>query len=382
MSSSRPRSRRFPLVLARLVLAAAAASAGACGSSSTSVVAPTTQKCQISVTGFTAAFGAGGGSGSATIDAARECSWSAAVQAGWIALTPPTEGTGAGKVTFTVGANTAPRARSGALTVNGQQLTVSQEAAPCRFSVAPTSVQLEAVGGTASVAVTATDASCGWTAASQAPWIAVSGGSAGSGSGGVSLSVAPNTGAARSGVVTVAGQAVSITQAATPAPTPPGACQVAVTPSTLTFAASGGEDSLQVSTATECAWQATTTAAWLTLAPTAGARSGTLTVTAAANTDTASRSASIIVGGSSAAVTQAGAAVPSTVQLTGSVDHRRGGCPVISFTVQDTSVVTTADTVFSGETCDKLKNGDSVIVDGLQTAGQPVVATRVTSTGG
>jgi hypothetical protein len=136
---SRPILPLFGVRLPFMTLAAALLAA-ACGSSSTSVVAPTTQKCQITVNGFTGAFGPSGGSGSATIDAARECSWSASTQAQWISLGSPAQGTGAGTLSFSVLANPAPRARSGALNVNGQQLTVSQEPAPCRFSVSPSNV--------------------------------------------------------------------------------------------------------------------------------------------------------------------------------------------------------------------------------------------------
>jgi hypothetical protein len=278
---------RLPCLVAFL---AAAALASACGSASTSVVAPTTEKCQISVTGFTGAFGAAGGNGSATIDAARECGWAAAVQTGWISLSPPTSGTGVGKVTFSVAANGSPRARSGTLRVNDQPLTVSQEAAPCRFTVTPVSFDLGATGGGGTVTVGASDDTCGWNAASQADWVVVSGPAARSGNGTVAFAVGANPGAAHSTTLSIAGQAVS--------------------------------------------------------------------------------------------VAQAGAVVNPPVRLSGTVARRRGGCPTISFTVQNTSVVTTADTVFAGGTCDSLKNGDRVIVEGAQAAGQPVVATRVTTTGG
>jgi hypothetical protein len=296
-----PRLRRPCLALAAALLASA------CGSSSsTNLMAPTAQKCQISVNGFTGTFGSAGGSGSAAIDAARECSWSAASQAPWISLTPPAEGSGAGTLSFTVSSNSAPRPRTGALTVNGQPLAVSQEAAPCRFGVSPPGVRVPAGGGPALVTVSASDAACAWMASSQSAWIAITGGGGGSGNGAAAFAALPNAGAERSGAVLVAGQVVSVTQdAAAPAagPLPPSPSPTPPSPT-----------------------------------PTPA---------------------------------------PVPVQLAGEVSARKGDCPVLTFSVQGVAVVTTADTVFANEPCNKLKNGVRVTVEGTQQSGQPVVATLV-----
>ncbi len=302
----------FGVRLSLLALAAALLAA-ACGSSSTSLVAPTVQKCQISVNGFTGAFGPSGGSGSATIDAARECSWSAATQASWISLASPAQGTGTGTLSFTVLANPAPRARSGALNVNSQQLTISQEPAPCRFSVSPSTLNAPAAGGTAALSVSATDASCAWTASSQSPWISIASPTNVSGSATVSLGFAPNAGTARNGTVVAAGQSIAVEQeAATPSPVPG-------PPSPVPGPPSPNPSPTPTPTPT------------------------------------------------------------TTIQLVGDVSARKGGCPVLSFFVQGIAVVTTADTVFINTPCNKIKNGLRVTVDGVQQAGQPVVATRVTS---
>lgn len=96
----------------------------------------------------------------------------------------------------------------------------------CAFSVAPTSISEGSGGGTASVSVTA-GAGCAWTASSNASWIGISSGASGNGSGYASFNVAANTGSARSGSVTVAGQSVSISQAAVAAS--PVCCKVCTT---------------------------------------------------------------------------------------------------------------------------------------------------------
>ena len=54
---------------------------------------------------------------------------------------------------------------------------------------------------------------CAWTAASNADWITVTGGARGTGNGTASFTAAANTGAPRSGTLTVAGQTFTINQA-------------------------------------------------------------------------------------------------------------------------------------------------------------------------
>jgi hypothetical protein len=66
---------------------------------------------------------------------------------------------------------------------------------------------------------------CAWTATAIDSWISVVGGQTGSASGNVALSIAANTGKARTGSVSIAGQRFTVSQTATgptdPAPSPP-----------------------------------------------------------------------------------------------------------------------------------------------------------------
>jgi hypothetical protein len=102
--------------------------------------------------------------------------------------------------------------------------TTSTTTAPtCTVTVgAITASAFSATGGTGSVPVTA-PTGCAWTATSSATFIAISSGATGNGNGSVAFTVASNTGAARSGTLTVAGATnFTITQSAAPAPAPPG----------------------------------------------------------------------------------------------------------------------------------------------------------------
>jgi hypothetical protein len=54
---------------------------------------------------------------------------------------------------------------------------------------------------------------CQWTAAASVPWILLSGGTKGTGTGTVTYTVGVNTGGLRTGTITIAGRTVYINQA-------------------------------------------------------------------------------------------------------------------------------------------------------------------------
>jgi hypothetical protein len=85
--------------------------------------------------------------------------------------------------------------------------------AACSFAIAPTSQEFSVSGGSNSIAVTASD-SCAWTAVSNDDWITITSGNSGTGSGTVNYSVAANTGPARVGTMTIAGQTFTVSQSA------------------------------------------------------------------------------------------------------------------------------------------------------------------------
>jgi hypothetical protein len=83
----------------------------------------------------------------------------------------------------------------------------------CTFTVSPPSASYGPGGGSSAVTVTASASTCAWTASSNATWATLTGTAGGTGTGSVNYSVGPNTGLARSAQLTVAGRAVSISQA-------------------------------------------------------------------------------------------------------------------------------------------------------------------------
>jgi hypothetical protein len=86
----------------------------------------------------------------------------------------------------------------------------------CTYTLSTTTLSIAATGATATVGVTA-NSGCAWTASSGASFVVITSGSTGNGTGTVGLTIAANTGDARTATVTVAGQAVTISQAASDA---------------------------------------------------------------------------------------------------------------------------------------------------------------------
>ena len=143
-----------------------------------------------------------------TIEVAGNVAWTATTNASWLAVTSGASGGGNGTVMFSVATNSGPTARTGGVVVAGggfsRTCTVVQAGNAATLEISPASTNLSgaAKGGlTLEVA-----ASVAWTAVSNAAWLAVTGGSSGSGNGTVTFSVAANGGpAARTGGVVVAG---------------------------------------------------------------------------------------------------------------------------------------------------------------------------------
>jgi hypothetical protein len=83
----------------------------------------------------------------------------------------------------------------------------------CTFTVNPLAVQAPATGAGGEIINVDTEDNCAWSATSNAPWINITSGASGNGHGLVRFNVAGNTGAARDGMLTVAGRTVTVSQA-------------------------------------------------------------------------------------------------------------------------------------------------------------------------
>jgi len=282
--------------------------------------------CSFTVSPLNPSATAAGGAASLGVTAGTGCAWTATSSATWITISSGGSGSGNGTVNYTVAANTATTSRTGTLTVAGQTVTVTQAAA-CSFTVSPLNPSATAAGGAASIGVTA-GSTCNWTATSSATWITISSGGSGTGNGTVNYTVAANTATtSRTGTLTVAGQTVTVTQAA--------ACSFTVSPLNPSATAAGGAASIGVTAGSTCNWTATSSATWITISSGgSGTGNGTVNYTVAANTATTSRTGTLTVAGQTVTVTQAGAPCTFGVSPTTATPGGNGGALTVTVTAQ------------------------------------------------
>jgi len=295
-----------------------AASPAACSKTSTQVTAPSSVKCQVTAASSPATFGSAGGSGSLTVTAERDCTWSASADAPWIAFSGSTTGQGTAVLPYKVAANGAPAPRQGTIAVGDTQVQVAQDPAPCRFALSANAAHAGADATTVSVTVD-TVAGCSWNATSHVVWLTPKPAN-GSGPATIQIAVAANGGSSRAGDVAIGDQSLTVNQDAAPAPPPPPppAPSPAPTPSPSP----------------------------------------------------------------SPSPAPAPSPAPSpTVTLGGKISALAGSCPTISFEIQNTTVVAGPQTDFRKGNCKHIGNGDVLSVQG-HAAGNGTILADVIVIGG
>ena len=313
--------------------------AAACGGTEVSQSAsPTPVKCGTSLNGVPESFAAAGARLNATVSTTRECAWEAAADVAWLQVSPRS-GQGEAPLTLTVAENTVAAARSGAIVVNDTRVAVTQQAAPCRFSLSRSSAQVPSQGGSVTVSVSAS-AGCGWTASTAAGWMrGVRTG--GNGSGEAEFAVEPNTGSARSSTITVAGLSVTVNQASgassAPAPAPPSPAPPAPPPVSPPVPSPAPPPDPGP-----------------TPDPTPGPPPEPTPVPTPPPDPPA-----------------------SSVTVEGRVSRLEGSCPSLSFVVNGDAIVTDPETRFTKGNCRRVENGLEVLVEGERMSSGTVRAASV-----
>ena len=278
---------------------------------STGVTPTSTQKCQFRVSSSSSSYSDGGGTGTLTIDTTRDCSWSVSSSADWISVATPS-GQGGASVSYTVSASTVPQVRVGNLAVEGQSVQLSQQAAPCRFSLSSTSSSIGSGGGTLAVTIQ-TLTGCAWSTSSDSGWLVITNPN-GNSAAVVGVRVAVNQGPQRVGHAVIGGQAYTVTQDAgsSSAPAPSPAPGPSPTP-----------------------------------APTPDPSPAPAPIPSPSPIPTPSSTP-----------------VPTTTTISGTVRSLSGDCPNLTLTVNGTTVVISQSTQFTGGNCKKLKSGDDISATG------------------
>jgi len=344
--SSPRRTSEFPAPCSRYrsvllsLLALVTVTIAGCDSKTTSEVttAPTPAKCQLTVAGPPNVV-ADGGTGTISVTAQPECAWTVSTQASWLSQFSPASGQGNGTVAFRAEPNPAPSTREAEIVVNDSQLRVMQEAAPCRFSLAPETQSVAASASNVSVSISVLNG-CAWTARSNAEWLTITSRADGNGSGTLTFRVAANSGGPRTGTLTIGDRTHTVSQqqagenpptpapapappAPAPAPAPPApsppppttpapTCTYEIIPASLDVAATGGAISpVAVTAPAGCNWTAAVNnASWITITSgTSGSGNGSVAITIAANTG-AARTGTVTIASRAFTVTQAAPAPP------------------------------------------------------------------------
>ena len=319
-----------------------AAIISACGATATTTtgVGPTPAKCPVSIAAPSSAIDAAGGAGSVAVATQPECTWTASTDAKWISELSPASGQGSANVTFQASPNPDGVARQAAMTVSGQSATISQAAAPCRIDLAESRAQVPATGVTATVSVNA-PGGCSWQASSNSPWLSVTAGNSGNGSGTVTFTVGSNTGTPRTGSLNIEGQSFTVSQSGA---IPVSECEYGIQPTSASLPAAGGAGTVAMNAATGCVWNATTSASWIAITSGAsGSGAGSVRFSVGANTG-APRTGNLSISGEEFSVIQAGncsVSVAPTSQSVGAVGG--AGAPIsVSTTTGCTWTATSA----------------------------------------
>jgi hypothetical protein len=249
--------------------------------------------CSVAISPAALDIGGAGGAEAIDVAAAAGCRWTARSNAGWITIASGESGVGSGRVRLSIAPNTGPE-RTGTAVIGGRTVTVRQATA-CTYSVSPLRIDLPGSGGSGGVSI-ATAAGCPWTAVPQASWLSVSAGS-GLGPAQVQVTAPASTGEPRSGMIAVAGEQVTVTEAA--------ACAFRFSPVSLSMAASGGQGIVGVFASGGCRWTAASNTGWITvISGQTGTGNGSVWILVAPN-DGPPRTGYLTIGGQQYAVNQA-----------------------------------------------------------------------------
>jgi hypothetical protein len=172
----------------------------------------------------------------------------------------------------------------------------------CTLVLSASRVTLPAKGGSKTVRVKAVGTDCSWTAMSNDPFITITSGSSGTGNGKVEYTVLGNTNTTSlTGTMMIAGQTYTVNQDA-------GGCIFKLSPKVRKLKANGGTGTVKVTpNLGDCDWTAVSSNSFVTITSgTSGTGKGTVTYTVPANLTENVLNGTIIIGGETFTVIQAG----------------------------------------------------------------------------
>jgi len=229
--------------------------------------------------------------------------WTAVSSASWVTLTSDSKsGTGSGKVTYSVAANTSSSQRTATIKVTSRSLTrtctiIQKAGAAPTLTIGGGKTSMSRAYSCAAKTGESFSVACNgsWTATASASWITITSGASGSGNGTIKYNLAANTGTSkREGKITV--KCGSITRICTITQDKP-LLIGGKTSLTRSYEATKQTGCYFSVTCSQSPWTAVSSASWVTLTSDSksGTGSGKVTYSVAANTSTSQRTATIKV---------------------------------------------------------------------------------------
>lgn len=247
-----------------------------------------------------------GCSSSVALTVAQSVKWQAVANNDWIKITTDIEGAGSATVGFEVESNPAVTRRTGSITVAGVKMSIVQEPLWADVSCEDTSFDVESDSG---VIWVETEGAGLWTASVNVDWIHLFD-EAGNGTASVMFVVDDysTTTESRSGVITIAGKKVVITQQG---------YELSIDPQVADLGSNAGAGQFGVAAPIDAVWEAIADCDWITIV---GARTGigdgTIQYTVTDNLTGETRVGRIVIGGKTYTITQR-TTLPLTTQVVG-----------------------------------------------------------------
>ncbi|MBQ0031195.1 MAG: hypothetical protein KBT68_00165 [bacterium] len=247
-----------------------------------------------------------GCSSSVALTVAQSVKWQAVANNDWIKITTDIEGAGSATVGFEVESNPAVTRRTGSITVAGVKMSIVQEPLWADVSCEDTSFDVESDSG---VIWVETEGAGLWTASANVDWIHLFD-EAGNGTTPVMFVVDDysTTTESRSGVITIAGKKVVITQQG---------YELSIDPQVADLGSNAGAGQFGVAAPIDAVWEAIADCDWITII---GARTGigdgTIQYTVTDNLTGETRVGRIVIGGKTYTITQR-TTLPLTTQVVG-----------------------------------------------------------------
>jgi hypothetical protein len=271
---------------------------------------------------------ASSGSGSFAVTAGSGCNWSASTDSSWIHTTAI--GIGNGTVNFSYDANTSTVSRTGMITVGGRTYTITQSG-----TLSTPTVTVPLPGSTFASSSVAFQ----WTSGTGVTeYFLYVGTSLGANdlygqSQGLNRSVTVNSLPVdgRRLYVRLYWQIAGTWYATDYTYTAATLCSYSISPGSANPGAGSGSGSFNVTAEVGCSWNAATAFSWIHTTS-SGSGNGTISYSCEANTGVNSRSGTIMVGGKTFTITQAGVACTYSISPTTSSPDANGGSGSFSVT--------------------------------------------------